>query len=133
MKLLSLIRRFALQPTSGVDSASAVRMMTFLKNVAASNNIAVVCTIHQPPASVFADFDNAMVLSMGRVAYFGKAAKMSEYLTSIGSPSPADTNPSEFILDLVNTDFTPRSGVSELLDKWSEGTGEVRHIESLSC
>jgi len=113
------------EPTSGVDSASAMRMMTFLKDIAASKNIAVVCTIHQPPASVFADFDNCMILSMGRMAYFGKAAKMGEYLASIGSPLPADTNPSEFILDLVNTDFTPVSGVKEVLDKWSEGDGEA--------
>ena len=64
------------EPTSGADSASAVpRMMTFLKNVAKEQKIAVVCTIHQPPASVFAGFDNVMVLSMGRVAYFGKAAR----------------------------------------------------------
>ena len=113
------------EPSSGVDSASAVRMMTFLKDVAARNNIAVVCTIHQPPASVFAGFDNAMVLSMGRIAYFGKAAKMSEYLTNIGSPPSADTNPAEFMLDLVNTDFTPISGVEAILDRWAEGTGEA--------
>ena len=100
-------------------------MMTFLKGIAASKNIAVVCTIHQPPASVFADFDNCMILSMGRTAYFGKASKMGEYLASIGSPLPADTNPSEFILDLVNTDFTPISGVKEVLDKWYEGDGEA--------
>ncbi|GMH57680.1 hypothetical protein TrLO_g2570 [Triparma laevis f. longispina] len=113
------------EPTSGVDSASAVRMMTFLKNVAASNNIAVVCTIHQPPASVFAGFDNAMILSMGRVVYFGKANKMSDYLTEIGSPPTADTNPSEFILDLVNTDFTSRAGVKNVIDKWAETSGEA--------
>jgi len=113
------------EPSSGVDSASAIRMMTFLKNFAAEKNIAVVCTIHQPPASVFAGFDNAMILSMGRIAYFGKAAKMSEYLTSIGSPPTGETNPAEFMLDLVNTDFTPISGVTEVLDKWSEGNGEA--------
>ena len=37
------------EPTSGVDSASAVRMMSFLKKIAAEENVAVVCTIHQPP------------------------------------------------------------------------------------
>ena len=79
--------------------------------VAAEQNVAVVCTIHQPPASVFADFDNTMVLSMGRVAYFGKAEKMGAYLAGVGFPLPADTNPAEFILDLVNKDFTPAAGV----------------------
>ncbi len=35
-----------------------------------------MCTIHQPPASGFAGFDSCMVLSMGRVAYFGKADRL---------------------------------------------------------
>jgi len=126
---LALVKRpkilFLDEPTSGVDSASAVRMMTFLKNVAREQNIAVACTIHQPPASVFAGFDNVMVLSMGRVAYFGKAAKMAAYLTGINNAPTADTNPAEFILDLVNKDFTSTASVKAVLDKWSEGTGEA--------
>ena len=106
------------EPTSGVDSASAVRMMSFLKKIAAEENVGV-CTIHQPPASIFAGFDNAMVLSMGRVAYFGKAKKMGAYLAEIGSPAPADANPAEFILDLVNKDFTSERR-RPCLDKWDE-------------
>jgi ABC-type multidrug transport system ATPase subunit len=113
------------EPTSGVDSASAVRMMSFLQKVAAEQNVAVVCTIHQPPASVFAGFDNTMVLSLGKIAYFGKASAMGAYLTSIGKAPPADTNPAEFILDLVNKDFTSLVGVKEVLDAWGETSGDA--------
>ena len=124
---LALVKRppvlFLDEPTSGVDSASAMRMMTFLKDIASSTNAAVLCTIHQPPAAVFAGFDNAMVLSMGRVAYFGKASKMSEYLTSIGSPPSEGTNVAEFVLDLVNKDFTSASTVKKTLGKWAERRG----------
>ena len=51
--------------------------------------------VHDPPtpASIFAGFDNAMVLSMGRVAYFGKAKKMGAYLAEIGSPPPRTPTP----------------------------------------
>merc|ERR1719352_667932 len=113
------------EPTSGVDSASAVRMMSFLRTVAATQNVAVVCTIHQPPASVFAGFDNTMVLSMGRVAYFGKAKKMGAYLAGVGFPPAPDTNPAEFILDLVNKDFTPLAGVRRVLDAWAQTDGSA--------
>jgi len=111
------------EPTTGVDSASAVMMMSFLKEYAKKANIAVVCTIHQPPASVFASFDNNLILSMGRVAYFGKAAAMGEYFGSIGRPPPANTNLAEFVLDLVNVDFTDVAGVTQILDAWSVDRG----------
>jgi len=113
------------EPTSGVDSASAVRMMAFLTSISRSSAIATVCTIHQPPASVFASFDNTMILSMGRVAYFGKAAKMGEYFASVGSAPPADVNMAEFVLDLVNKDFTPAEGVQALLAKWASRGGDA--------
>jgi len=120
------------EPTSGVDSASAMRMMTFLKNIAAEINIAVACTIHQPPASVFADFDNTMILSMGRVAYFGKAHLLGEYLGTIGYPPGAETNVAEYVLDLVNKDFTPVAGVRAVLDKWAERNGAAYGVEEPS-
>lgn len=98
-------------------------MMTFLRDIAKEENIAVVCTIHQPPASVFAGFDSMMLLSLGRVAYCGKAASMGEYFESIGSPPPPDTNVAEFALDLVNKDFTPLESVVAILDRWAERGG----------
>jgi ABC-type multidrug transport system ATPase subunit len=112
------------EPTSGIDSASAVMIMSTLKKIAEARSIIIVCTIHQPPASVFAGFDNCMVLSMGRVAYFGKADSMGAYFASVGNTPPPDTNIAEFVLDLVNTDFTPEEGVHTLLDKWSERGGK---------
>ena len=57
------------EPTTGVDSASAAKMMTFLKTIAEQSNIAVVCTIHQPSAPVFAGFDDALILASGREAF----------------------------------------------------------------
>lgn len=42
-------------------------MMSFLKRIAAEANIAILCTIHQPPASVFAGFDNTLILSEAQV------------------------------------------------------------------
>ena len=106
------------EPTTGVDSASAAKMMTFLKTIAASNNIAIVCTIHQPSAPVFAGFDDALVLASGRVAYFGQAAKIGEHFTKLGQPLPLNCNPAEFVLDCVNKDFTSVAGVEAILDGW---------------
>ena len=88
------------EPTTGVDSASAAKMMSFLKALAAQRGIAVLCTIHQPPASVFAGFDDNLILASGRIAYFGAAAKMGEYFESLGKAPPPGVNMAEFVLDV---------------------------------
>ena len=74
------------EPTSGLDAASAASIMAFLKETAARMNVSVICTIHQPSTSVFAGFDNVAFLTGGKFAYLGKAAQLSQYLTSIGKP-----------------------------------------------
>ncbi len=107
------------EPTTGVDSASAAKIMGFLKQIAADKNLAIACTIHQPPASVFKGFDDNVVLASGRIAYFGPAAEMGEYFTALGRPPPAGVNLAEFVLDLVNKDFTAAAQVDELLNAWS--------------
>ena len=108
------------EPTTGVDSASASRMMTFLKQIAEQEKIVVVCTIHQPSASVFAGFDDTLILASGRVAYFGPAARMSAHFDGLGRSQPVAGNPAEFVLDLVNKDFTSAVGVNQILDAWEE-------------
>lgn len=106
------------EPTTGVDSASAAMMMTFLKTIAAQKTIAILCTIHQPPASVFAGFDNALVLASGRVAYFGAASAMGTYFAALGKTPPPGVNMAEYVLDLVNQDFTSADSVEGILDAW---------------
>jgi len=118
------------EPTTGVDSASAAMIMTFLKRIAHTANIAVLCTIHQPPASVFAGFDNTLILASGRIAYFGAAADMASYFAGLGkTPSPG-VNMAEFALDLVNKDFTSPDSVNQILDAWdASGKGEEMSLK----
>jgi ABC-type multidrug transport system ATPase subunit len=108
------------EPTSGIDSASAASMMTFLKEIATTEKLAIACTIHQPSASVFAGFDKTLILSDGRVAFSGLASDLGPYLASLGRPLPLAANPAEFVLDLVNKDFTDKAAVYRILDKYDE-------------
>jgi len=106
------------EPTSGLDSAAAAKIMHFLKVTAKQTNIPILCTIHQPSASVYEGFDDVLVLAAGRVAYFGAAAQMGRYLETLGTPLPPNANPAEFILDLVNADFTDAASVHAILAEW---------------
>ena len=119
------------EPTSGLDSAAASAIMKFLRETAVTMNVATICTIHQPSLSVWNNFQDVLVLSGGKTAYAGCAADMPAHLAKMGSPVPADSNPAEFILDLVNKDFTDAATVDMVLRKWSQKAPEPRRLSIL--
>lgn len=65
----------------------------------------IIASIHQPSTATFNLFDKLLLLSQGRTLYNGPVTDVNKYFTSLGYPIPMYTNPGEFIIDLVNTDF----------------------------
>lgn len=52
------------EPTSGLDGQSSYLIVSFLRKLAAAGQ-AVLCTIHQPSAALFARFDQLLLLKGG--------------------------------------------------------------------
>ena len=92
--------------------------MKLLSELSRMSHAAVVCTIHQPSASVYERIDTLLLLTKGRTAYYGKAGGLMEYLASLGKPVPAGTSVSELALDLVNADFTSDADVDAIVHAW---------------
>ena len=107
------------EPTSGLDAAAATSIIKFLKSTAASTHVAIICTIHQPSQKIFNEFDNTLILSSGRTAYFGKADDMESYLMASGHAVPSNSNAPEHMLDLINKDFTSETEVDSVISKFS--------------
>jgi hypothetical protein len=100
--------------------------MQEIVRVAKEERVIIMCTIHQPSTKVYNGFDELMVMSRGRTAYAGDVNDSIGYFESIGYPVPPATNPAEFYLDLVNSDFSDEAAVTSILDKWEEnGPGSV--------
>lgn len=117
------------EPTSGLDSAASYEVMNFVRNIAKKYKVLVIASIHQPSTTTFELFDKLMLLSKGQVVYNGAVNKVGDYFAGLGYevsktanyPGPrklrkADMivhyqmplyhNPAEFVIDLVNTDFS---------------------------
>lgn len=63
------------EPTSGLDGQSSYMILQFLRKLAARGQ-AVLCTIHQPSAALFAEFDQLLLLTKGgRVSPYGIRAR----------------------------------------------------------
>ncbi|KAF9064956.1 putative ABC multidrug transporter [Rhodocollybia butyracea] len=94
------------EPTSGLDSQTAWSICTLLRDLA-NNGQAILCTIHQPSALLFQEFDRLLFLaSGGRTVYFGEIGENSKTLTSYfesqgASPCPPDANPAEWMLQVI--------------------------------
>ena len=68
------------EPTSGLDSLAAFNIVRFLRRLADAGQ-AVLCTIHQPSAVLFENFDELLLLkSGGSVVYNGPLGNDSKAL-----------------------------------------------------
>lgn len=57
----------------------------------------VICTIHQPSASLFDLFDRIYILARGKCIYQGEPNQLVPYLSdSIGAECPHTYNPADF-------------------------------------
>ncbi|KAG9253562.1 ABC transporter [Emericellopsis atlantica] len=105
------------EPTSGLDGQSAYHTVRFLKKLAAVGQ-AVLVTIHQPSAQLFAQFDTLLLLAKGgKTVYFGDigehASTVQSYFGRYGAPCPPGVNPAEHMIDVV-------SGTLSRGQDWSE-------------
>jgi len=89
--------------TSGLDSFQALRVIETIKGLA-RNGRTIVTSIHQPRSSIFSLFDDLILLSEGKLMYFGAAQKMTDYFLKLGFEMPKNFNPADFALDLVSID-----------------------------
>lgn len=56
------------EPTTGLDSATALHVLLILKNLAKSGRT-IISTIHQPSSEIFSVFDKLMLLVQGEIIY----------------------------------------------------------------
>ncbi|KAG9016077.1 hypothetical protein FRB93_011551 [Tulasnella sp. JGI-2019a] len=116
------------EPTSGLDGQSSFLIVSFLRKLVDAGQ-AVLCTIHQPSASLFAEFDSLLLLKAGgRTVYFGKIDAMYKYFAREGAKCPKDVNPAEFMIDVVSGDL---SNGKDWADIWEASDNNRQVTEEL--
>jgi ABC-type multidrug transport system ATPase subunit/ABC-type multidrug transport system permease subunit len=94
------------EPTSGLDGQAAFNTVRFLRKLAEVGQ-AVLVTIHQPSAQLFAQFDTLLLLAKGgKTVYFGdigeNATTLKSYFAEHGAPCPPEANPAEHMIEVVS-------------------------------
>ncbi|KAJ3454809.1 hypothetical protein MRS44_013409 [Fusarium solani] len=96
------------EPTSGLDSQSSWAICSFLRKLANSGQ-AILCTVHQPSAILFQEFDRLLFLAKGgKTVYFGNIGDnshtMLDYFESKGARKCGEKeNPAEYLLEIGNS------------------------------
>ena len=125
------------EPTSGLDAFTAYSLVESLHDITRSLTRSVILTIHQPRGDIFSLFDKLLLLSEGRVIYWGLSSELIAYFGSLGYECPNYVNPADFALDTITIDFrspeakeSSTKRIHQMLDHW-QSTSDGPSIESI--
>ncbi|XP_010553966.1 PREDICTED: ABC transporter G family member 7 isoform X2 [Tarenaya hassleriana] len=129
---------FADEPTTGLDAFQAEKVMETLRQLAQDGHT-VICSIHQPRGSVYAKFDDIVLLTEGALLYAGPAGKEPlTYFGNFGFLCPDHVNPAEFLADLMSIDYSSSESVYSsqkrvhaLIDAFAELSSSVVYATPL--
>ena len=125
------------EPTTGLDSAVSFEVIAAVRNLA-NQNRTVICTIHSPSLETGSLFDKLLLMSAGRVIYFGPAVDVAAFFSS--SPYQfycgPTTNPFDFAVAVAGSFVLARGDEkipgSDLADYYAGGEAATTLLTSLA-
>ncbi|KAF2894324.1 hypothetical protein ILUMI_11847 [Ignelater luminosus] len=90
------------EPTSGMDTVSAKQCLNTFQTLTKQGKT-VICTIHQPSASMLQQFDQVYFIHDGLCVYNGSMTNIIPFLSTLGYECPVTYSPADYIVETVQT------------------------------
>lgn len=100
------------EPTTGLDSFTAEKLIKLCADFAHESNMTIVCTIHQPSSQIFKMFDRVILIAEKTIIYQGDLGTtpgegqtcdvMIPYFQDQGYECDEFYNPAEYLIDVVS-------------------------------
>lgn len=92
------------EPTSSLDSCTALSLIKLLKQYAIKEQKTIIITIHQPSSQIFYLFDKLLLLSRGEMMYFGSIQQVLPYMHRFNyTMQHISYNPADFLMEISKT------------------------------
>lgn len=92
------------EPTTGLDAANALSVVTTLRKLARRGRV-IIMTIHSPRSEIWPELDNLIVLAEGHPIFSGPIPNSLSWLEANGYVKPNFANPAELIVDITALDY----------------------------
>ncbi|XP_032683657.1 ATP-binding cassette sub-family G member 4-like [Odontomachus brunneus] len=92
------------EPTTGLDSLASVQCVTALKTLAQTGRT-IICTIHQPSATLYEMFDHIYLVVDGHCMYRFPPSDTVDFFAQQGLVCPKYHNPADYMLEVVSKEY----------------------------
>jgi ABC-type multidrug transport system ATPase subunit len=90
------------EPTTGLDSRSAVNLVKILGELAKQYQLSILMSIHQPREKILQHFDRVLLMSHGNSVYYGSQSELIAHLVnSTGIHLPEHENPGDYSTSMI--------------------------------
>lgn len=118
------------EPTTGLDSSTALQCVQILKKLASSNENppAIIATIHQPSNRILEQFNKIYLLSaLGSNIYFGGPFDLQDHFAKFSLKCPKFCNPIDFAIEVAYGEhgihcFEPMANFASSVHKYNESS-----------
>ena len=111
------------EPTTGLDSVTALELMALLRDIA-QQGVCVVAVIHQPSSAIWLLFDNVVFMTVGEIVYHGPVRTVVDYFASRGYDCPVKYNPADYIMFLLQT--LGNAAIADLIAEYRPEMAKIR-------